>query len=164
MKPYLVGKTTRMVNSHRPLVPSDHRGLKSGGSVVKTLLLLGLSFALSAGVGVADASSLIASGDQEGGRIQLVNVDDKSATVLFPTSTRTERHDTTAYPTCPGPIDPGEGDEFRAHGLYLEPGSGGLHTLYVVHHGFRESIEVFELDARADAPALTWIGCTVARL
>jgi sugar lactone lactonase YvrE len=32
--------------------------------------------------------------------------------------------------------------------------------LYVVHHGNRESIEVFEFDARAKA--LTWIGCAVA--
>jgi sugar lactone lactonase YvrE len=35
-----------------------------------------------------------------------------------------------------------------------------VHTLYVVHHGNRESIEVFEFDARAKA--LTWIGCAVA--
>ncbi|MDE2473502.1 MAG: hypothetical protein KGO48_00470 [Alphaproteobacteria bacterium] len=37
-----------------------------------------------------------------------------------------------------------------------------MHTLYVVHHGSRESIEVFELDARPRAPTLTWIGCAVA--
>jgi len=34
--------------------------------------------------------------------------------------------------------------------------------LYVVHHGNRESIEVFALDALAKPPALTWIGCAVA--
>ena len=32
----------------------------------------------------------------------------------------------------------------------------------VVHHGSRESIEVFQFDARATAPALTWIGCAIA--
>ena len=105
---------------------------------------------------------VIASGDQEGGRIQLVNVQDKTATPVFPTPTPRERLDTESYPTCPGPIDPGEGDEFRAHGLYLTPGTAGVHTLYVVHHGFRESIEVFEVDARTTPPTLTWVGCAIA--
>ncbi len=111
---------------------------------------------------VPGAEWVIASGDQEGGRIHLVNVRDKTATLLFPTPTRNERPDTAAYPTCPGPIDPQEGDDFRAHGLYLTPGSGSVHRLYVVHHGSRESIEVFEVDARASRPTLTWVGCAVA--
>jgi sugar lactone lactonase YvrE len=34
--------------------------------------------------------------------------------------------------------------------------------LYLVHHGTRESIEVFEFDGRLKPPALTWIGCAVA--
>jgi hypothetical protein len=105
---------------------------------------------------------IIASGDQAGGRMQLVNVRDKTSTVLFPTPTRSERLDAATYPTCPGPIDPQEGDDFRAHGLYLAAGSGGVHTLYVVHHGFRESIEVFEVDARSARPSVTWVGCAVA--
>ena len=65
------------------------------------------------------------------------------------------------YPTCPGPIDPNEGDAFNAHGLYIKAGRSNVHTLYVVHHGLRESIEVFEVDARK-TPALTWVGCAVA--
>ena len=105
---------------------------------------------------------VIASGDREGGRLQLVNVRDKTATPLFPAPTRSERLDTAKYPTCPGPIDPKEGNEFRAHGIYLTPGKGKVHTLHVVHHGFRESIEVFEVDARGSRPALTWVGCAVA--
>ena len=105
---------------------------------------------------------IIASGDRAGGRIQLVNVPDRTATPVFPTAVPAERLDAATYPTCPGPIDPQEGDEFRAHGLYLRPGPSRVHTLYVVHHGFRESIEVFEVDARGAAPALTWVGCAVA--
>jgi sugar lactone lactonase YvrE len=31
-----------------------------------------------------------------------------------------------------------------------------------VHHGKRESIEVFEIDARSKIPSVTWIGCAVA--
>ena len=107
---------------------------------------------------------VIASGNQEGGRIHLVNVADKSTSVLFPTPTRTERLDGAAWPDCPGPLDPGEldADEFRAHGLYLDPGEGDVHTLYVVHHGRRESIEVFEVSAEAQPISLAWVGCAVA--
>src|SRR5438477_30543 len=49
-----------------------------------------------------------------------------------------------------------------AHGLYLRPGSGSVHTVYLVHHGNRESIEVFEFDGHAKPPVLTWVGCAVA--
>jgi hypothetical protein len=82
--------------------------------------------------------------------------------VLFPTATPKERLDKKTYDSCPGPIDPAEKEKFRAHGLYLRPGRNAVHTLYVVHHGNRESIEVFEFDARAKPPALTWVGCAVA--
>jgi hypothetical protein len=102
---------------------------------------------------------LITSGNREGGRLHLVNVRNKTATVLFPTSTKSERLDATTYPTCPGPLDLDKPDAFRAHGLYLKPGPKAVHTLYVVHHGTRESIEVFEVNAGATPPALTWIGC-----
>lgn len=44
---------------------------------------------------------VIASGNQEGGRIQLVNVRDKTATTLFPAPGRRERLDAATYPTCP---------------------------------------------------------------
>lgn len=104
---------------------------------------------------------IIASGNRAGGRIHLVSVRDKTATALFPGPTPRERLDAETYPTCPGPIDPNEGDAFNAHGLYLEPGADEVHTLYVVHHGMRESIEVFEVDARAE-PTMTWIGCAIA--
>lgn len=105
---------------------------------------------------------VIASGNREGGRLHLVSVRTKTAAVLFPTSAGNERLDAATYPTCPGPLDLGKPDAFRAHGLYLKPGQGAVHTLYVVHHGTRESIEVFEVDARATPPALTWVGCAPA--
>jgi hypothetical protein len=105
---------------------------------------------------------VIASGNREGGRLHLVNVRSKTATVLFPTAARAERLDAAAYPTCPGPLNLQQLDEFRAHGLYLKPGKGAVHTLYVVHHGTRESIEVFEIDTQATPPRLTWVGCAPA--
>ena len=105
---------------------------------------------------------VIASGNQEGGKLHLVNVREKTAAVLYPTAAPRERLDAAAWPTCPGPLDPDEGAAFRAHGLYLQAGAGGVHTVYLVHHGNRESVEVFEIDANANPPELTWVGCAVA--
>ena len=105
---------------------------------------------------------VIASGNQEGGKLHLVNVRDKTSSVLYPTAAPRERLDAAAYPTCPGPLDPAEGAAFRAHGLYLKPGDAGVHTVYLVHHGNRESVEVFEVDGNANPPELTWVGCAIA--
>ncbi len=105
----------------------------------------------------------IVSGAREGGRLNLVNVSDKTATVLFPAPDSALRPDTEAYPTCPGPLDLADPDVSRLHGLYLDAGADGVHTLLVVHHGPRESIEFFEVDAAGDAPpSLAWTGCAVA--
>src|SRR5262245_30617010 len=111
---------------------------------------------------VPGSSWVIASGDTAPGAISLINTRDKTATPLYPSPTMTKRLDAKTYDSCPGPIDPEEKDKFRAHGLYLRPGRNAVHTLYVVHHGNRESIEVFEFYARAKSPSLTWIGCAVA--
>lgn len=48
---------------------------------------------------------------------------------------------TATYGDCPGPVS----RPFRPHGLYLRPGDSGTHTLFVVGHGEREAIEVFEV-------------------
>src|SRR2546428_5114961 len=53
---------------------------------------------------------VIASGDREGGRIHLINARNKTTTVVFPTARASERLDKATYPTCPGPIDPREGN------------------------------------------------------
>jgi hypothetical protein len=46
--------------------------------------------------------------------------------------------------------------------LYLKEGRRGVHTLYAVHHGGRESVELFELDTLKTPIAIAWIGCVVA--
>ena len=104
---------------------------------------------------------VLSSGMVSNGGVRLINMRDRSTTVLFPSAQSSERLNQKKYGSCPGPIGP-EGDKFRAHGLYLRPGRSAVHTLYVVHHGARESIEMFELDARPKVPRLTWIGCAVA--
>ena len=112
-------------------------------------------------VPVPGSEWVLSSGMTANGAIRAINLRDKGTTVLFPSATAKERPNKKVYGSCPGPIG-SEGDRFRAHGLYLRPGRNAVHTLYVVHHGDRESIEVFELNARPKPPALTWIGCAVA--
>ncbi len=111
---------------------------------------------------VPGAEWAIVSGAREGGRINLVNVSDKTATVLFPTPDSEMQLDAEAYPDCPGPLDLADPAGSVYHGLYLAPGSDDAHTLLVVHHGSRESIEFFEVDAGDGPPSLAWTGCAVA--
>jgi hypothetical protein len=96
------------------------------------------------------------------GGLRLIDTRDLSTTVLLPSDALRERHDRDAYPTCPGPIVAEAGADFDAHGLHIAQGPAGVHTLYVVHHNRRESVEVFELDVRQEPPVLTWIGCALA--
>jgi hypothetical protein len=97
-----------------------------------------------------------------GGGVHLASTRDYTTTQVFPVATPRERLDKNTYGACPGPIDPAEGKKFSAHGLAIAPGSERVHTVYLVHHGLRESIEVFEIDTRATPPSFTWIGCVVA--
>ena len=105
---------------------------------------------------------VLSSGMAANGAIRAIHLRDKVTTVVFPAAAAKERLDKKTYPSCPGPIDLTQRDKFRAHGLYLRPGRSSVHQLFMVHHGTRESIEVFELDARATPPVLTWVGCAVA--
>ncbi|MDX1563552.1 MAG: hypothetical protein R3305_11530, partial [Gammaproteobacteria bacterium] len=68
------------------------------------------------------------------------------------------RHDAAAFPRCPVPP---AADEFESHGLNIREASGTRSTLYVVGHGAREAIEVFDVDAAGARPTLTWKGCVV---
>ena len=106
---------------------------------------------------VPDSPWVVVSGMQDAGRIDLARRDDGSVHRVFPEGAGS-RHDTATFGSCPGE----ERSSFRPHGLSLRAGSGDRHTLYVVRHGARESVEVFELDASASEPSLTWIGCAVA--
>ena len=106
---------------------------------------------------VPDSPWVIVPNMVDNGPIQAVDTRDDSVVTIFP-ATAGARHDRAMYGDCPGPVT----SAIRPHGLYLRPGSGGSHTLLVVGHGARESIEVFELDAAGSQPALTWTGCAVA--
>jgi hypothetical protein len=61
-------------------------------------------------------------------------------------------------PACPGPI----GDALVSHGESLAKRKNGAWALYVVNHGGRQSIEMFELKRAPPGWALVWHGCEVA--
>lgn len=86
------------------------------------------------------------------GQIYLVSVDGKTVIELFP--------DRIAYQPDPayGRSSPPDQDSFAAHGVGLRAGDDGVHTVYLVNHGGREAVEIFLLDARPDAPVVTWVG------
>jgi hypothetical protein len=104
---------------------------------------------------VPDTPWVIASGrysDSEG-PIYAVNIRDHGAWKIFPAGALPPQHDRVTYRDCPGP-----NKVFQPHGLTLRPGRGNVHTLYVVGHGAREAIEVFELRTGGTLPTLKWIG------
>jgi hypothetical protein len=95
------------------------------------------------------------------GELRAVNTRDGSEIPLFSPDPKFDR---ALYSSCPGPLTGPEiaAKRFRAHGINVRAGANGVHTLYVVHHSGRESVEVFELDARGATPAVTWVGCAPA--
>src|SRR5215813_14761498 len=96
------------------------------------------------------------------GGIRLINTRDLTTTMAYPAPTAKDKLDAKTYDSCPGVPDAAQKAKFRTHGLALRGGKNSTHTLYAVHHGNRESVEVFEVDARGKTPLLTWIGCAVA--
>ena len=109
-------------------------------------------------VAVPGSAWLVASGYGPEGGVNLIDTKASSSRRLFPDPAVAERLDRATYDSCPGPIPATDRKRFWTHGLYLKAGQNRIHTLYVVHHGSREAIEVFEFDARNQQPALTWIG------
>jgi hypothetical protein len=96
------------------------------------------------------------------GGVNLIRVRDRMSIRAYPSADAKERLDAKTYNTCPGPPDAAAKAKFLTHGLYLQTGTGAVHKLFVVAHGSRESVEVFEIDMRTPTPTLTWIGCAVA--
>jgi hypothetical protein len=94
---------------------------------------------------------IVSSGMAEGAGFYLV--DSRTASVeLLPFSAQ---HD-AAFPSCATPPTP---QSLNTHGLNIRANGPGRAKLYVVGHGAREAIEVFDVDATAARPTLTWRGC-----
>jgi len=101
---------------------------------------------------------VIASGFGGNVSLYLVDSEQKTWSNFYPAGEPRARQDMATYGACPGSPDP---NNFVAHGLNIRPGSEGRSTLYVVGHGDREAIEVFDVDATGDMPVLTWAGCVM---
>lgn len=108
------------------------------------------------------AQWVVASSFGGSGGVYLINTRDFASTLAYPSASAKEKLDAKTYDSCPGPPDAADKAKFTTHGLALRAGRNSIHTLYTVHHGGRESIEVFEIDMRGKTPALTWVGCAVA--
>lgn len=102
---------------------------------------------------------VVASAISGSGGVAVIRVADRTPITVYPAAAARNRHDTEAYPDCPGPPD---ADNFTTHGVYVEPGSGPVYKVFVVGHGAREAIEIFEIDTANAVPAASWLGCAVA--
>src|SRR5215472_6241790 len=105
---------------------------------------------------------VVASSYGGNGGIRLINVRDKTSTMLYPSAAAKDQLDKKTYDTCPGAPEADDKAKFTTHGLALRVGRNSTHTLYAVHHGKRESIEVFQVDTRSKTPVVTWVGCAIA--
>src|ERR1700761_685935 len=77
-------------------------------------------------------------GSSTGGGMVLFDLQKKSFSKMAQTA---EPDKSWGDPSCPGPI----GDALVSHGSSLAKRSNGAWELYVVNHGGRQSIEMFEL-------------------
>src|SRR5215469_11285287 len=93
---------------------------------------------------------------------RLISRGAKTSTLLYPASSAKEQLDRKTYDSCPGAPEPDDKAKFTTHGLAMRAVRNSVYTLYAVHHGKRESIEVFQVDARTKTPVATWVGCAIA--
>ncbi len=105
---------------------------------------------------------VVASAYSGTGGVYLARVSDRTSTVVYPAAGAREALDAKTYDACPGPPNAATKARFQTHGLYLLERPNRVHRLFVVLHGGRESVEVFDVDARQPTPVFTWIGCAVA--
>jgi hypothetical protein len=94
---------------------------------------------------------IVSSGMAEGAGFYLVDSNTGNVDVL-PFGAR---HD-PVFADCATPPTP---QSLNTHGLNIRAAGPGRAKLYVVGHGAREAIEVFDVDATAAQPTLTWRGC-----
>ena len=110
-------------------------------------------------VRVPNTPWLIVSGFAADAGISLIDSRNGSHAKLYPDERSRVRHD-ARFADCTTPPSTAT---WVTHGLHLRPGSDGHSTLYVVGHGSREAIEVFDVDANASGagttPSMTWTGC-----
>lgn len=102
-------------------------------------------------------------GDLEGGRpgSLVAYAPDTGASpirTLFPGAARVEPAEGWGEVDCTPP-DPAT---FAPHGIDIQRIVTGEHALYVVNHGGREAVEMFEVQPGPDGTELVWRGCVMA--
>ncbi len=107
-------------------------------------------------VQIPGTSWLVASGFSGGISLNLIDVGARSLRPFYPSEVSAARHDAQMYPDCPEAPEP---DAFVSHGLHVRATGEDTSLLYVVGHGARETIEIFEIDSSADVPGIAWVGC-----
>ena len=101
---------------------------------------------------------LVFSGFSNGAGLKLVDSAARKMRTWYSGGPDQVKADRSAFPLCPSPP---RVESFNAQGISLRTIAAGKHRLYVVNHGGRESIEVFEVDSGEDTPKLSWIGCVL---
>lgn len=101
---------------------------------------------------------LVFSGFSNGAGLKLVDSTARTMRTWYAGDPDQRRHDRSAFPLCPSPPSV---ESFNAQGISLRTIATNQHRLYVVNHGGRESIEVFEVYSGEDRPRLSWIGCVL---
>jgi hypothetical protein len=76
----------------------------------------------------------------------LISLRGKTSTLLYPSSSAKEELDRKTYDACPGAPEPVDKAKFTTHGLAMRAVRNSIYTLFAVHHGKRESVEVFQVD------------------
>ena len=99
---------------------------------------------------------LIASGMEEGAGLHLIDTRTKRWRRWI--AARPVKSD-PRFPDCDSPPDP---ERFSAHGLALRAAAKGTARLFVVGHGEREAVEVFDITMSGAQPHLSWRGCARA--
>lgn len=86
--------------------------------------------------------------------LYVVDSRDLSASEVYPHDARVQEP-RSYYDQDLAALDPAD---FEPHGIDVGVDPDGNPTLYVVHHGVRESIEIFHIATDGPRPTLTWVG------
>lgn len=111
---------------------------------------------------VPQTNWVLGSGITGEGGLRAINSLNHAAHLLYPTPGSADAWDKKTYGSCPGPLNGEDRSKFITHGLALGRASRTGMTLYAIHHGSRESIEVFTLKTSGRTPSVTWVGCVLA--
>lgn len=97
---------------------------------------------------------VLSSGMAEGAGFYLIDSNTGRASVL----SYAAQHDAANFPACGVAPTP---QSLNTHGLSIRSSGLNRARLYVVGHGAREAIEIFDVDASGAEPTLTWRGCVL---